>query len=262
MQDYMNTTGRIFDIQKFSVHDGPGVRTIVFLKGCVLRCRWCCNPESQNYKIEEMETAGKLKTIGRDVTVKEVIDEVIKDRVYYQFSGGGITLSGGECLCQPEFAAALLKAAHEAGFNTAIESTACAPIETIRTLLPHLDHFLMDIKHLNGEKHKQFTGKDNALMLANAQILAKEAKHLVIRVPVIPTFNDTEEEIAEIAAFTSKILPQGEINLLPYHRLGLDKYKGLGREYTLMDIEPPTDEKMQRLLAVAEKFGLKAKIGG
>ena len=262
MQDYLKTTGRIFDIQKFSIHDGPGVRTIVFLKGCVLRCRWCCNPESQNYKIEQMETNGKIKTIGRDVTVQEVMDEVLKDSVYYRLSGGGLTLSGGECLCQPEFAAALLRAAQESGFNTAIESTACAPIETIRTLLPYLDHYLMDIKHVDSEKHKAFTGRDNDLILQNATILAKEAKHLVIRVPVIPTFNDTIEEISAIAKFVSEIMPGGEIHLLPYHRLGQDKYKGLGRQYTLDYIEPPTDAHMQSLLEAAKKFGLKAKIGG
>ncbi|HBT65715.1 MAG TPA: glycyl-radical enzyme activating protein, partial [Ruminococcaceae bacterium] len=103
MTDYMDTLGRIFDIQKFSVHDGPGIRTIVFLKGCFLRCRWCCNPESQRYEIEEMSTDGTVKTIGRDVTVREIMDEVLKDRVYYRRSGGGLTISGGEALRQPEF---------------------------------------------------------------------------------------------------------------------------------------------------------------
>ena len=262
MQDYLNIRGRIFDIQKFSIHDGPGVRTIVFLKGCVLRCRWCCNPESQNYKIEQMETGGKVKTIGRDVTVGEVMDEVLKDSVYYRISGGGLTLSGGECLCQPEFAAALLRAAQEYGFNTAIESTACAPIETFCTLLPHLDHYFMDIKHVVCEKHKAFTGKDNDLILQNAKILAKEAKHLIIRVPVIPTFNDTPEEISQIAKFVHEIMPGGEIHLLPYHRLGQDKYKGLGRQYTMEHITPPCEEEMQALLKEALKYGLKAKIGG
>lgn len=262
MQDYMNTQGRIFDIQKFSVHDGPGVRTIVFLKGCVLRCRWCCNPESQHYKIEEMMTAGKKKIVGRDVTVKEVMDEVIKDSVYYRVSGGGLTLSGGECLCQPEFAVGLLKAAHDYGFNTAIESTACVSLDVVRQILPHLDHYLLDIKHINSAKHKEFTGKDNTLILENARVIAKEAKHLIIRVPVIPTFNDTPEEIAQIAAFASEILPNGELHLLPYHRLGSDKYKALGREYTLEHITPPTEEKMQQLKTEAEKYGLNVKIGG
>ncbi len=262
MQDYLNIRGRIFDIQKFSIHDGPGVRTIVFLKGCVLRCRWCCNPESQSYEIQQMETAGKVKTIGRDVTVSEVIDEVMKDRVYYKLSGGGITLSGGECLCQPEFSVGLLRAAKDYGINTAIESTACAPIETIRTFLPFLDTYLMDIKHIDPEKHKAFTGRDNKLILENAKILAKEANKLIIRVPVIPTFNDTKEEIGQIAKFVSEIMPGGEINLLPYHRLGTDKYKGLGREYTLSHIEPPTESYMEELLNVAKSYGLKAQIGG
>ncbi len=262
MQDYLNTIGRIFDIQKFSVHDGPGIRTIVFLKGCVLRCKWCCNPESQNYEIEQMTTAGKTKTVGRDVTVKEVMEEVLKDRVYFRRTGGGLTLSGGESLCQPEFATALLRAAKEKGLSTAIESTAAAPIETIRKLLPYLDHYLMDIKHTNPEKHKEFTGRDNRLMLENARHLAKEARHLVIRVPVIPTFNDTVEEISAIAAYVSEIMPGGEIHLLPYHRLGSDKYKGLGREYKMEHISPPTDEHMEKLLETVKKFGLQGQIGG
>lgn len=262
MQDYLNTTGRIFDIQKFSVHDGPGIRTIVFLKGCVLRCKWCCNPESQNYEIEQMTTAGKNKTVGRDVTVKEVMEEVLKDRVYFRRTGGGLTLSGGESLCQPDFATALLRAAKEKGLSTAIESTAAAPLETIRKLLPYLDHYLMDIKHTNPEKHKEFTGRDNRLMLENARHLAKEARHLVIRVPVIPTFNDTVEEISAIAAYVSEIMPGGEIHLLPYHRLGSDKYKGLGREYKMEHISPPTDEHMEKLLETVKKFGLQGQIGG
>lgn len=262
MQEYLNTKGRIFNIQKFSVHDGPGIRTIVFLKGCVLRCKWCCNPESQHYEIEQMVQGGKQKTVGRDVTVAEVMDEVLKDRIYYRRTGGGLTLSGGESLCQPEFAAALLRAAKENGLTTALESTACAPIETIRTLLPYLDVYLMDIKHIDPVKHKQFTGRDNQLILQNAAILAKEAKKLIIRVPVIPTFNATEEEIGQIAYFTANIKQFGELHLLPYHRLGTDKYKGLGRDYELGDIQPPDDELMQRLKQKVESYGLTCQIGG
>ena len=123
MQDYLNTQGRIFDIQKYSIHDGPGIRTIVFLKGCALRCKWCCNPESQEFKIQTLKFDGGDKIVGRDVTVKEVMDEVKKDMHYYMRSGGGLTLSGGESLLQPEFATALLRAAQEAGMTTAIETT-------------------------------------------------------------------------------------------------------------------------------------------
>lgn len=262
MSDYLNVRGRIFDIQKFSVHDGPGIRTIVFLKGCVLRCKWCCNPESQNYEIEQMENGSKIKTVGRDVTVKEVIDEVLKDRVYFRRTGGGLTLSGGESLCQPDFAEALLRAAKENGLSTALESTAAAPMETIRKLLPYLDHYLMDIKHVDTAKHKAFTGRDNTLMLENAKQLAKEARHLVIRVPVIPTFNDTPEEIASIAAYVKEIMPGGEIHLLPYHRLGSDKYKSLGRKYEMEHIVPPSDEHMELLLKTVKQFGLLGQIGG
>lgn len=209
-----------------------------------------------------MELAGKKKVMGRDVTVKEVMDEVVKDSVYYRVSGGGITLSGGECLYQPEFAEGLLRAAHDYGFTTAIESTACAPSEVIRRILPHLDYYLMDIKHIDSNKHKEFTGRDNTLILENAKIIAQEGKKLIVRVPVIPTFNDTVDEISAIAAFTAEINPGGEINLLPYHKFGSDKYKGLGRDYIMSHISPPTQEKMEQLKAAAERFGLKVSIGG
>ena len=260
--DIMQVQGRIFDIQKYSIHDGPGIRTIVFLKGCRLRCRWCCNPESQEYRIQQMTIGGKTKTVGEDVTVGEVMQEVLKDRPYYRRSGGGLTLSGGESLCQPEFARALLQAAKESGLNTAMESTACANFDVIEKLLPYLDLYLMDIKHMDSEKHKAFTTQPNELILENAKKLAVRAKQLIIRVPVIPTFNDTEEEIAAIAKFASQLPNVTQLHLLPYHRLGMDKYEGLGREYTLKDIVPPTEEQMQRLLKAAQTFGLKCQIGG
>ncbi len=246
MVNYNEVKGRIFNIQRFSIHDGPGVRTIVFLKGCSLRCRWCCNPESQEWQIQTMVTDGKEKTVGRDVTVGEVMDEVEKDRIYYRRSGGGLTLSGGECLMQPEFAAALLAEAHERGINTAIETAGSVPRENIEKSLPFIDTVLMDIKHMNGEKHKEFIGKDNSLILENAKYIAENSKRMIIRVPVIPTFNDTEKDISDIAAF-AKSLGVTEMELLPYHRIGTDKYKGLGRVYTMPDILPPEKEKMDKL---------------
>ena len=196
MQDYLKTKGRIFDIQRYSIHDGNGIRTIVFLKGCALRCRWCCNPESQSYEIQTMMVQGKPKVIGEDVTVEEVMETVEKDRAYYWRTGGGMTLSGGESLCQPEFATALLRAAQERGINTAMESMGYAKWEVIETLLPYLDQYLLDIKHMNPQKHKEYTGKSNELMLENAMKIAKSGQtELSIRVPVIPGFNDTPEEI-------------------------------------------------------------------
>ena len=262
--DYLDTKGRVFDVQKYSIHDGPGIRTIVFLKGCVLRCKWCCNPESQEYKIQTMKVQGEDKVIGRDVTVREMIEEVEKDRVYYYRSGGGMTLSGGECLCQPEFAGALLRAAKERGISTAIESMACAKWETIETILPYLDTYLMDIKHTNPAKHKEFTGRSNELMLENAKKIAdSHMTELSIRVPVIPGFNDTEIEIRDIAAYVRKLGNVRRMHLLPYHRLGQDKYDGLNRPYLMGDVKPPTNEKMERLLKVAEEVsGVECRIGG
>lgn len=262
MTDYMNVSGRIFDIQKFSVHDGPGIRTIVFLKGCMLRCKWCCNPESQSFDIQTMMQNGKEKTVGKDTAVKDIIDIVKKDMPYYKRSGGGMTLSGGEMLCQSDFAYALLRSAKEASINTAVETTGFAPFEKIEKLLPYIDTVLMDIKHINSEKHKAFTTQPNELILENAVKIAEKANKLIIRVPVIPTFNDTEQEIADIAKFAKSLKGVEEINLLPYHKFGKDKYDGLGREYLMGDLEPPTDEKMNRLKAVAEQYGLYCKIGG
>ena len=262
MNWYDDIKGRIFNIQRFSIHDGPGVRTIVFLKGCALRCRWCCNPESQSSEIETMITDGKAKTVGQDITVKEVMQEVVRDMPYYRRSGGGLTLSGGECLCQADFSAALLAAAKDMGINTAIESTACMEFEKIEKLLPYLDLYLMDIKHINSEKHKAFTKRDNKLILENAKKLAVSAKRLIIRVPVVPTFNDTVQEITDIARFAANLPNVKEIHLLPYHRLGQDKYEGLGREYTLKEITPPGKEHMEKLAEAAGQTGLYVQIGG
>lgn len=257
-------TGRIFDIQRYSIHDGPGIRTIVFLKGCYLRCRWCCNPESQEYKIQQLTEGGKTRTVGRDVTVAEVMDEVRQDAIYYARSGGGVTLSGGECMAQPEFAEALLRAAHEYGYTTAIESTAFASREVIDRLLPHIDYFLLDVKHTDSEKHRAFCGQPNEKILDNIRYIAENTSSLTIRVPTVPTFNDTPEEIAAIARFADSLPVVKELHLLPYHRLGQDKYGGLGREYTLKDIVPPTNEHMERLAEAARAAAprLAVQIGG
>lgn len=260
--DYLQVKGRIFDIQKFSVHDGPGIRTIIFFKGCVLQCRWCCNPESQRYDIETMMVGGKEKVIGRDVTVEEVLEEIDRDRTFYRRSGGGVTLSGGEALCQPEFGSALLLACKENGYHTAMESMGCADFRTIQRYLPNLDLYLMDIKHTDPRKHKAFTGRSNELMLENARKIAESSTELIIRVPVIPGFNDTPEEIRGIAQYAANLKGVEQMHLLPYHRLGQDKYQGLGREYLMGELLPPTNEHMQRLLSEVTKAGLRGQIGG
>ena len=254
--------GRIFDIQRFSTHDGPGVRTIVFLKGCVLRCRWCCNPESQSFHIEKMLQNGILKTIGRDVTVGEVMDDVLRDMPYYRRSGGGMTLSGGEALCSPDFATALLREAKSYGLSTAVETACSMPYDIIERFIPLVDTFLTDVKHMSSAKHEQFTGMKNELIISNISRLAFQAKRLIVRVPVIPTFNDTVGEISDIARFAAGLPGVQELHLLPYHRLGYDKYIGLGREYSMGDIPLLTPEKIEELKKAAQNSGLDIVIGG
>ena len=256
------TRGRIFDIQRFSTHDGPGVRTIVFLKGCVLRCRWCCNPESQSFHIEKMLQNGVLKTVGRDVTVGEVMEDVLRDMPYYRRSGGGITLSGGEALCSPDFATALLREAKSYGLSTAVETACSRPYDIIERFIPLVDTFLTDVKHMNSAKHEQFTGMKNELIISNISRLASQAKKLIVRVPVIPTFNDTVSEISDIARFAAGLPGVRELHLLPYHRLGYDKYIGLGREYSMGDIPLLTPEKIEELKKAAQNSGLNIVIGG
>lgn len=256
------TKGRIFNIQRFSIHDGSGIRTIVFFKGCVLRCAWCSNPESQNFDIEKISENGRERTVGRDVTVEEIMPEILADVPYYRRSGGGVTLSGGEVLCQADFAAELLKECKKCGIHTAIETAASLPFEKIEKLLPYLDLCLMDVKHINSEKHEEYTGHGNSVILENAKKLSESGVELIIRTPVIPTFNDTKEEIKAISDFARSLRGVRELHLLPYHRLGSDKYAGLGRNYSMKDIEPPSDEKMRYLLSVAEESGLKCQIGG
>ena len=245
MENVYDQTGRIFDIQRYSLHDGPGIRTIVFFKGCHLRCRWCCNPESQEYGIQTMNMNGTTKTVGRDVTVRELMSDLEKDRVYYERSGGGITLSGGECMAQPDFAEALLIACHRYGLTTAIETTAFADRAVVERLIPHVDYVLMDIKHMDSDKHRAFTGQSNEQILSNALWIAEHAASLTI------------------ARFAASLPGVRALHLLPYHRLGQDKYAGIGREYTLASLTPPTNEQMAALKAAAEAVShLHVQIGG
>ena len=227
-----------------------------------MRCAWCCNPESQEKEIQTMTEGGKIKTVGRDVTVDDIMPEILADLPYYRRSGGGVTLSGGEMLCQPEFAKELLISCRENGLSTAVESTSLASFTVIKELLPYIDLYLMDIKHMDSGKHKDFTGVGNEIILENAKKIADFGTELIIRTPVIPTFNDTDAEIRAISKFAASLNSVKEHHLLPYHRLGQDKYSGLGRSYALSGVEPPSREKMAHLLSVAEESGLKCQIGG
>jgi pyruvate formate lyase activating enzyme len=207
---------------------------------------------------------GKPKVMGRDVTVAEVMETVKRDMPYYSRSDGGLTLSGGESLLQPDFARALMMGARDLGINTAMESMGFARYEVIESILPYLDTYLMDIKHTNPQKHKEFTGQENVLMMENAKkIAASRQTNLIIRVPVIPGFNDTKEELMDIARFADALPGVQEIHLLPYHNFGQGKYEGLGRDYPMGDAKAPTAEKMNEFQQmIMRNTALHCQIGG
>lgn len=282
--------GIVFDIQRYSVHDGPGLRTNVFLKGCPLRCAWCANPESQNLQPELMLAAhncmtcgqfatpcpvcweeagsaalriaqlgerpfvcptGAIHWVGERRTAGNVMAEVRRDAPFYDRSGG-LTLTGGEATMQPAFAEALLRLAQAEGIHTALETSGHTQWAVFERLLPHLDLLLYDLKHVDSELHRRHTGLDNALILANLRRIARlPAPKLIVRVPVIPGFNADAASLSAIAVFVLSLGRRvSEINLLPYHTLGKSKYQALGRDYPWDDQPRLTDAEVQRLAAV------------
>ncbi len=303
-KEILNTTGIVFNIQNYSVHDGPGIRTVVFLKGCPLSCKWCCNPESQSFKPQlaynknrcislsqcvrcaEICTAGSLRqgdddkvyinwdtcknclscvdvcpagaliSYGKKQTVKEVIDQVEKDATFYARSGGGLTLGGGEPLAQPKFALALLKEAKRRYIKTAIETSGNVSQKHLLEACQYIDMAMTDIKSMDSAKHKEFTGVGNELILKNFKAVREAFPKLRIRVrtPVIPGFNDTKEDIQAIVDFLQD--HDVEYELLPYHRLGTQKYINLGLDYPLGDIALD-NEKFLELNAISKQIGIK-----
>lgn len=296
--------GVVFDIQRYSIHDGPGIRTIVFLKGCPLSCRWCCNPESQIMKPvvmylkkscvqcgrcisacsigaisfdnpafvdrEKCVSCGKcvdvcisgaLSMKGRLQTVWETMQIVQKDATNYRRSGGGLTLSGGEPLLQPDFALELLKASKNRGWTTAMETTGFAPPEVIDRVMPFVDYALVDIKHMNSDIHKQLTGVPNERILENARRIASITS-TVVRVPTIPGFNDDPATFEAISRFALTMNGVKTIHLLPYHTFGENKYALLGQAYPMDGVPNLSKEKQEELKAVIEGLGLQCVIGG
>lgn len=290
-------SGVIFNIQRYSIHDGPGIRTTVFLKGCPLRCTWCQNPESQRVQPELMldraactlcggcllacrEQANQIlggaltvdrakctgcgacaeacpadarKISGRVATVDEILDVVVKDRAMYEKSSGGLTVSGGDPVFQPEFTVALLKEAKKRGLHTAVETCGYTSWETLKEILEHTDHLLYDIKSVNERAHKIGTGVSNRRILENAKNAARLG-HLTmqVRTPLIPGFNDSEEHIAQVADFvTGELgLPAGNLSLLKYNKYMEGKYESLDRGAQLIRLEPQSDEYFERLNAI------------
>lgn len=299
-------TGCIFDIKKYAIHDGPGIRTTVFLKGCPLRCKWCHNPESwkmnpelslrrgrcigcgrcieacalgaismdENLPVTDIEKCtmcgqcvdacltGAREIIGREMSVTEVMTEVEKDRIFYEQSGGGATFSGGEPLMQPEFLMAMLDQCRTRSIHTAIDTTCFAGPDILRQAASKTDLFLCDVKHMDNRMHKDYTGVGNDLILNNIRELAKAGVKMIIRVPVIPGFNDDWKNIEMTANFVKSLENTDRIDILPYNRGGLEKSVRLSADFNLMRAETPSDENMEDIADTYRKYGFEVKIGG
>jgi pyruvate formate lyase activating enzyme len=286
-------TGLIFDVKRFSLHDGPGIRTTIFFQGCPLRCAWCQNPESQpggprlfyadakcracracaaacpqnavqfsdagrQWLVERCVRcgacasscpSGALSLVGMCETADNLERTVLRDRVFYARSGGGVTLSGGEPLVQPAFAREILSRCHKQGIHTALDTTAYAAWPTLAGLLPYTDLVLLDIKAFDPDRHRRLTGVRNEVILANAAALAESHVDLVVRVPIIPGQNDDEKDLRAVAHFLSGLPGLKGVDLLPYNRMAQAKYSRLGLDYPLADTATQGLEQMQTVQA-------------
>jgi pyruvate formate lyase activating enzyme len=294
-------TGAIARIERYMIHDGPGIRTVVFFKGCPLRCAWCSSPQTwkltkeviflkrkcincgscvascHQRAIEEVDDFKKidrakcnicgecveicptaaLKFDGCTMSPEEVVKEVMKDEHFYKTSGGGVTLSGGEPLGQPEFAYEILRGCKEEGLHTAMETCAHADWSVLRKLMGLVDLFLIDLKHMNTEEHLKITGMDNGLILDNTLRLAKEKPGSVaVQFPVVPGYNDSKDNIESVARFMRDACI-GSIDVIPFHKLGQHEYEELGLEYKVMDVEVPETDSIQEIREYMKSNGFK-----
>jgi pyruvate formate lyase activating enzyme len=254
-----NASGVIFDIKRFAIHDGRGIRTTVFFKGCPLNCHWCHNPESQ--KKEPEETPAK-KTIGQRVSVDEVMAEIEKDILFYDESGGGVTFSGGEPLLQVLFLKALLDECKKRDIRTILDTSGYAASHIFDSIIDKVDLFHYDLKLMDNELHRKYTGVTNRQINENLKTLSRRKKNVVIRFPVIPGITDTPENLTEISEFISSLKGINKIDLLPYHRTAADKYRRLNKEYLLDGLIPPAKKEMTELKDYFTALGFKVKIGG
>jgi pyruvate formate lyase activating enzyme len=262
--------GIVFNIQRFSVQDGPGIRTTVFLKGCPLSCCWCHNPEGIDPKPQGMVRKETLRgrvfeekeEVGKEMEVEEVLSFLHRERVVMEESGGGVTFSGGEPLMQPDFLRELLKAATNEGFHTAVDTSGFAPAEHLEQILPFTNLFLYDLKGMDDRIHKQYTGVSNRVILENLKFLSKGGSRIRIRIPLLRGINNGEKNINETILFLKSLYQIEQIDLLPYHPAGKSKYQRLGIKYRMPEQETLTENEMEDIKRIFESAGFKVKIGG
>ncbi|MFV0452953.1 MAG: glycyl-radical enzyme activating protein [Propioniciclava sp.] len=247
--------GRVFNIQKFSIHDGPGIRTVVFLKGCPLGCAWCSNPNSRKLQpvmMADPNDPAVFSEDSREYPLEEVVRICLQDRPFYDESGGGVTLSGGEALVQHEFATRLLKALRAEGVHTAIETTGYVATPIFGKAIAHCDLVIIDVKHHDKALHKRWTGRGNELPLANLEVAAAAAAQVWVRIPVIPGVNDSREDARAFADLLQR-RGFGSAQLLPFHQYGERKYELLGWDYAFDGVptlhEPDVEDFRQEMVA-------------
>lgn len=264
--------GLIFNVRKYSVHDGPGIRVTFFMKGCPLKCLWCHNPEGISPLPETAVQTGKVgekefrhvETVGKYYSIEDIMDVLEGEKVFIENSSGGVTFSGGEPLLQHEFLIEALNSCKVAGFHTAVDTSGYAPADIFRSVIPDTDLFLFDIKHLDPVKHSELTGMSNKLILRNYMMILESGKEMMIRFPVIPGYNDDYEHLDRLRKFISVTGNESlsKICLLPFHRIGSGKYKRFSIPYNLNHVEPPSPERMKELKDFFSQTGIKVKIGG
>jgi pyruvate formate lyase activating enzyme len=288
------TRGTVFNIQRFSIHDGPGVRSTVFMKGCPLACQWCHNPESQSPRPEflrlenrcmacgrcgseeraagdtsartrldlEACPTGALQEVGRELEPADLVREVLRDRIFFDDSGGGVTFSGGEPLLQPEFLVQSLAGLQAEGVHTVLDTCGFAPWADLEAAAARSSLVLYDLKLMDEARHKDFTGQSNRLILENLGRLARVHPEIWIRIPVIPGVNDDDVNLEASARFLTSLPGVRRVDLLPYHAIGETKFARLGLKYPLAGLRPPTPQKLEAAAAVFRARGLTTVIGG
>jgi pyruvate formate lyase activating enzyme len=260
--------GVVFDIKHFALHDGPGIRQTIFLKGCPLKCWWCHNPESQNSKIESYFKYNKIDdvsvknkvTIGKYYTAKEIINEIEKDIVFFDESNGGVTFSGGEPLLYTDFLKPILLHCNNKYIHTALDTCGYAPEEKFLSIVDNIDLYLYDIKFIDDDKHIKYTGVSNKIILNNFRLLSEKNKNIIVRLPLIPGINSTDKDIELLINFLKQFNNVSQIDILPYHNISKSKYQRLNIEYKLPDVEEFSSDEIEIIKQRLIKAGFKVTI--